>query len=307
LTAITSRDSLLELYRKTWPDSSEKRLLNQASQVWRFKDSIALDDLVMLPLKTRPQVAVGRVKGPYAYRPDLADRDACHTRSVEWIKEIPRGAFAQDLLYTLGAFMTVFQVSRNNAEERIRAMLSGTTPSTPAFEIEDTGETGAEAPFDLEAFSTDIIQQRVIQRFKGHGMANLVAALLRADGYVTEVSPPGADGGIDILAGRGPLGFDAPRIGVQVKSTDGAADVSVLRELQGVLKGFGADHGLLVCWGGFKQSVIKEAKTLHFEIRLWDATDIVSELTAHYDALPADIQAELPLKRVWTLLPEAET
>jgi restriction system protein len=81
----------------------------------------------------------------------------------------------------------------------------------------------------------------------------------------------------------------------------------VLRELQGVLKGFGADHGLLVCWGGFKQSVIKEAKTLHFEIRLWDATDIVSELTAHYDALPADIQAELPLKRVWTLLPEAET
>ena len=63
LTAITSRDSLLELYRKTWPDSSEKRLLNQASQVWRFKDSIALDDLVVLPLKTRPQVAVGRVEG----------------------------------------------------------------------------------------------------------------------------------------------------------------------------------------------------------------------------------------------------
>ena len=41
--------------------------------------------------------------------------------------------------------------------------------------------------------------------------------------------------------------------------------------------------------------------------RLWDATDIVSELTAHYDALSVDIKAELPLKRVWTLLPEAET
>src|SRR5207342_3455685 len=26
--------------------------------------------------------------------------------------------------------------------------------------------------------------------------------------------------------------------------------------------------------------------------RLWDATDIVSELTAHYDALSVDIQAE---------------
>src|SRR6266581_6548714 len=46
----SSRDALVELYRKTWPDSSENRLINQASQVWRFKDTISEGDLVVLPL-----------------------------------------------------------------------------------------------------------------------------------------------------------------------------------------------------------------------------------------------------------------
>src|SRR3712207_7764782 len=47
---------------------------------------------------------------------------------------------------------------------------------------------------------------------------NLVAELLRAMGYhVPHVSPPGPDGGIDIMAYRDPLGTTAPRIKVQVK------------------------------------------------------------------------------------------
>ena len=56
------------------------------------------------------------------------------------------------------------------------------------------------------------------------------------------VSPPGADGGVDILAGKGPLGFDPPRLVVQVKSQDAPVDVGVLRELQGVMHQFNADQ-----------------------------------------------------------------
>jgi hypothetical protein len=37
-------------------------------------------------------------------------------------------------------------------------------------------------------------------------------------GYVVNLSPPVADNGIDIVAGRGTLGFDAPRLVVQVTS-----------------------------------------------------------------------------------------
>jgi restriction system protein len=100
------------------------------------------------------------------------------------------------------------------------------------------------------------------------------------------------------------MGFDPPRLCVQVKSSDQPLDVHVLRELQGVMKRFGAQQGLLVSWGGFTRSVLNEARQQFFELRLWDAGNVIDELLQHYDQLPADLQAELPLKRIWTLVQE---
>jgi restriction system protein len=118
------------------------------------------------------------------------------------------------------------------------------------------------------------------------------------------VSPPGADGGADIVAGQGSMGFDRPRLCVQVKSGHLPESVNILRELQGVMKNLGAEQGLLVSWGGFKDSVYKEARSLFFEIRLWDADQLLDALSANYERLSKEIQAELPLKRVWTFVPE---
>jgi restriction system protein len=89
-----------------------------------------------------------------------------------------------------------------------------------------------------------------------------------------------------------------------VKSSEEPASVNVLRELQGVVRSFGADHGLFVSWGGFRSSVINEARRLYFEIRLWDGGDLVERVLENYDRLPDEVQAELPLKRIWTLVPE---
>ena len=100
------------------------------------------------------------------------------------------------------------------------------------------------------------------------------------------------------------MGFDAPRLCVQVKSSETAAGAAVLRELQGTMKNFGADQGLLVSWGGFAGPLLKEARHLHFEIRLWDSADVVANLLRRYDQLAPDLQAELPLKRIWVRVPE---
>ena len=81
-------------------------------------------------------------------------------------------------------------------------------------------------------------------------------------------------------------------------------DVSVLRELQGVMPTFGAEQGLIVSWGGFKDSVLREARRLFFQIKLWDAGDLVAALQSDYDKLPDDLQTELPLTRVWALISE---
>lgn len=133
-------------------------------------------------------------------------------------------------------------------------------------------------------------------------MARLVGSILRAEGYQVEISKPGADGGVDILAGTGPMGFGQPRLAVQVKSGSTPADVGVLRELQGVMPRFGADHGLIVSWAGFKDSVIREARQLFFEVRLWDSGDLVAALQDNFEKLPEELQAELPLKRIWLLV-----
>jgi restriction system protein len=157
---------------------------------------------------------------------------------------------------------------------------------------------------DLGQLAHDQIVAHIQSRFAGHALSALVDAVLRADGWMTKVSPPGADGGVDILGGRGPLGLDEPRLCVQVKSQNSPADVTVYRTLQGTMQTYKAEQGLLVCWGGFNKVVRAEARQGHFSVRLWDSRDLVEAIYRTYEQLPAEIQADLPLTRAWMLVPE---
>jgi len=67
---------------------------------------------------------------------------------------------------------------------------------------------------------------------------------------------------------------------------------------------FQADQGLLVSWGGFTRAVPKEARLCFFAVRLWDSGDLVEDILRNYDRLPEELQGELPLKRIWALVPE---
>lgn len=299
LSNISSREKLEELCWKTYPKSKPNTIRNWVGQLWAFRERIHANDLVALPLKTRSAIAIGRVTGPYEYHTDFP-ADARHTRPVKWLRtDIPRAAFDQDLLYSLGAFITVCQIKRNNAEKRVEGILAG-----KPLKIEKRATDESEEKLDFEQTALDQIREYVGQNFRGHDLTQLVNSLLKAQGYRTLISPAGPDGGVDIIAGHGPMGFDSPRICVQVKSSDSPLEVSVLREFQAVVKNFGADRGLLVSWGGFKSSVDKEARQHFFEIRLWDADDLLKALLENYQQLPADVQADLPLKRVWALVPE---
>ena len=66
-----------------------------------------------------------------------------------------------------------------------------------------------------------------------------------------------------------------------------------------------AKQGLLVCWGGFTQPMRNEARQHSFTIKLWDQGDLVQAVFRTYEKLSPEIQAELPLKKVWVLVREA--
>jgi restriction system protein len=300
LRKVLDREGLLTLLGKTYPDVKPRARANWRSQIWPFAKIIRQGDLIALPLKHRPVVAFGIVTASYQFVSD-APNDGKHQIPVKWIKEIPRNEISQDLLYSLGAFMTVCKMTRNDAELRLTALVEG--KSDPVFKqtAPDDTESETEVEIDFEFVAHQKIRQVINAQFKGHGLARLVGAILAAQGYKVTVSPEGADGGVDVIAGTGALGFNSPRLIVQVKSDQGAIDVKVVRELQGVMKQFGADHGLVVAWGGFKGSVIREMARQFFEIRLWTGDDLIQQVLEHYEQLPDDIRAELPLKRIWTL------
>jgi restriction system protein len=152
---------------------------------------------------------------------------------------------------------------------------------------------------NLEDLAHDQIAQLISARFKGHGLTRLLEAILKAQGYTTCRSPEGADGGADILAGAGPLGFGAPRLCVEVKSESSPIDRQSVDKLLGAVSKFGADEGLFVSWSGFKSNVQKELAASFFKVRLWTQKELLEQLFAHYDHFDEDLKAELPLKRVW--------
>jgi restriction system protein len=313
LSKLKDRYELIEVMTDKYSDQKSKTIQNWSSQVWPFAHDIKKGDLVILPLKTQRAIQVGEIMGEYHFEPSGPD-PFFHWRPVKWIADaVPRSHFGKDLLNTFGAFMTICRVQRNNAETRINTMrengwkpenIASITKSTSA-PVDVIEEEVADT--DLEELARDQIGQLIEARFKGHGLTRLVEAILGAQGYTTYRSPEGADGGADILAGSGPLGFGNPRLCVEVKSGDTPIDRPAVDKLLGAVTKFGANEGLFVSWSGFKSNVQKELAASFFRVRLWTQKELLEQLFANYDRLDEDLKAELPLKRIWTVAAQDET
>ncbi|WP_395746642.1 restriction endonuclease [Prosthecobacter sp.] len=318
LSKLESREDLTNTLGETYKDAKLNKLRNWAGQLWPFAHAMQKGDLVVLPSKTQQSIYVGEITGSYHYEPQ-GPNPFYHWRTVKWIGEaIPRQRFGQDLLHSFGAFLTICRIQRNNAEARLKAMKAGgwsedpgkkglkvkTKASAAAAEI-DEQELDAEN-IDLEQEGLDRIATLIEAKFAGHHLTRLVEGLLQAQGYTTYRSPEGADGGADILAGMGALGFGTPQLCVEVKSEAGPIDRPTVDKLLGAMSKFSAPQGLFVSWSGFKQNVQKELAQSFFKVRLWTRKELLDALFSHYEKLDADLKAELPLKRIWTVAAQEE-
>jgi restriction system protein len=303
-SSFTSRADVVQRLRDHWPNASEGRVRNHAGQVWAFLRTMKPDDLVVVPSKKTPELHFGVIRTDVQFDTS-AEPDYRHYREVTWLRALPRAAMDKDILYSLGAIMTICEISRNDAEARIRRMLQlPTSRAIPAAASSETPREETATSIDYEQLARDEIAALIMRRFKGHGLERLVEAILKAQGYVTYHSPAGADRGIDILAGSGHLGFGSPKMCVQVKSEQTPIDRPTLSQLLGTMHAVGADQGLLVSWGGFKSTVEREVPQHFFKVRLWDQKTLLDQLFQHYDRLDEEIRAEIPLKRIWTVVPD---
>ena len=160
------------------------------------------------------KVHLGRVEGGYTYDPQT-EPGYPNRRAVKWLRVVPRTQFSQGALYEIGSALSLFLV-RNYADE-FRAALEGkAAPPTPVAQDESVAAVAE----DIEETTRDFVLKQLAQELKGHPFADFIAHLLNAMGYRTRVSPPGPDGGIDIVAHKDELGFEPPIIKVQCKSTE---------------------------------------------------------------------------------------
>ena len=310
LSSAATLDDLRALLRPIYATATEPKIRNHASQIWALARRMEVGDWAIIPSKSKATVHIAEIAGPYSFNAAGPD-PYFHYRKVKWIAhDVARQRFAQDLLYSMGAFMTICKIKRNDAEARVRRIITGGSSGKPSIESISNSESAIEATadeptsVDLEQLARDAIAKLIQAKFKGHGLAELVDAILRAQGYTTFLSPPGADKGVDILAAPEPLGFGEPRLCVQVKSEQTPIDRATLDQLIGAMQNFNAKQGLLVAWGGFKSSVMKELPAQFFRVRLWDQQTLIDQLVEHYDKLDPDIRAEIPLKRIWTIAAE---
>ena len=133
---------------------------------------------------------------------------------------------------------------------------------------------------------------------------DLVADLLRGmDYHVTWRSPPGKDGGIDLIAFTDPLGTQSPRIKVQVKRWKSKVDSDGLKSFVALINP--NDVGIYVALGGFTKDAEDYARQQESRrVTLIDASMLVDLWIEHYAKLSDTARQRLPLAPIYFLAPK---
>jgi restriction system protein len=122
MSHIYNRDALRILYQKVYPEESKNQVAAGVGQVWSFLSKMSINDGIIMPLKRRPGLAIGRIVGHYQYRTDVPAR-SYQTRNVKWGKIVQRSYFNEDVQNSLCGHLTVFQLKNNDIEEKFIELL----------------------------------------------------------------------------------------------------------------------------------------------------------------------------------------
>jgi restriction system protein len=288
-----SRQQITELVAAAQPD--KKKVSGDAGNLYRFAYGIRVGDVVVSPDGATRELLLGTVTGPYEFREKPVVSNFRHIRKVEWLGRRSRDELPKPVLYSLGSLLAVF---RPSGRESILALLKGEEPSTDGLDDgsqDGSDEIGEDLFSDLQSRSEELIKSKVAG-LDGYEMQDLVAGVLRAIGYHTRVSPPGADGGVDFVASSDPLEIKQPLVKAQVKARPTTkSNVNEIRELAGVLGP--SERGIFVSSGGFAREALNDAAAARMV--LVDGERLQDLLVRYYDRLDQDTRSLVPLRRLY--------
>lgn len=289
-----TRKELTALYQGMEPNIKSGTAISGASQVWRFINEIKPEDWVGTYSPANRTYLVGKVTGPYEYRPDWAADGMPLIRPVQWeSKEIERDSLATASKNSLGSTLTVFVVPDFAMQELLANAFGKPAPTLPSA-VDEEAETDPLA--GLENLAIERIKD-LVNSLDWDEMQELVAGLLRAMGYKTQISPAGPDRGKDIIASPDGFGFESPRIVVEVKHRQGQMGSQQIRSFLGGRHK--DDRGLYVSTGGFSKDAYYEADRASIPLTLWTLDNLVRALTEHYADTDSETKRLAPLKHVY--------
>ena len=225
-----------------------------------------------------------------------------NVRKVKWDARISRDILTAATKNTLGSTLTLFEPGGAVLQE-LRSAASGDTAAIalPSEEQEKIQEEESELIYrDTLSRSHEFIKDRILS-LDPEKMEILAAALLRSMGYKTRVTPKGPDQGRDVVASPDGLGFQSPRIIVEVKHRKESSGAEKIRGFIGGLRS--GDRGLYISTGGFSKEARYEADRAPVPVTLVDADYLADLVVEHYDSFDAEGRSLVPLGKVYWPIP----
>lgn len=287
------RKQLIGLYQAAEPHAKHGTAVSGASQVWRYVNDIRDGDWVITYSPPNGLYSIGRIAGPAKHHTDWTEQGMPLARDVQWgAQELPRDRLGTGTKNSLGSTLTFFEVPRVAAAEVLAALQGQSAPMAD----DEADEVVADPLADIDSQAVERIKDRV-NELDWDDMQQLMAGILRAMGYKTQVSPPGSDRGKDTVASPDGFGFEHPRIVVEVKHCRGQMGSQEIRSFLGGRHK--DDRGLYVSTGGFTKDAQYEADRASIPLAMWTLDHLVRALIEHYDATDAETKRIVPLKRLY--------
>lgn len=297
MSSLNSLEAIRAAVSRTWQDRSPVQVAVAAGVANKFRNVIATSDLVLTYDPEERTYHLGSVEGEYQFKPGLVT-DYAHVRRVRWIKSVSRDGLSVDTRNTLGSTLTIFEPGDTVLQE-LQAASSSAREVSISAEIADHDD--AEIIYSEQlGRSFEFIKDR-IARLDSHQMEELAAALLRALGFRTRISPRGPDRGVDVIASPDGLGLQSPRILCEVKHRKGSMGAPEIRNFSGTLRV--GDRGLYLSTGGFTKEAKYEAERTPIPVTLLDLDELARLVVEHYEAFDTEGKALIPLRRFYWPMP----